>query len=164
MQVIKKESWASAKFNEKFIVIDTYSGYISEALDPEGPQYFLTLNVENIKLGLAILNSLKHSRWINLDEISTFYHPDKLKDQYAKWVKNLMEKYEYKTKRALFKNMNACNIRVCENEMQISPLRHEKLEGWGAEKGDNLEPVILPADSSPEEVGAALRLAFSRCY
>jgi len=47
--------------------------------------------------------------------------------------------------------------------MEISPMRHEKLESWGREKDDGIEDVFIPADSSPIVVGEALLLAFSRC-
>ncbi|NDL44379.1 contact-dependent growth inhibition system immunity protein, partial [Photorhabdus laumondii] len=43
------------------------------------------------------------------------------------------------------------------------PSSHEKLEGWSGDGISVADYVVIPADSSPEEVGAALRLAFSRC-
>ena len=44
--------------------------------------------------------------------------------------------------------------------LTISPSRHVKLEPWDAIDADN---VILSPDNSPEEIGADLRLALSRC-
>ena len=70
-----------------------------------------------------------------------------------------MEKYGYKTKRSMFKNMKSVSIQRKENQIIFGPSHHEKLEVWGRTKGD----IIIPANSSPAEVGAALRLAFSRC-
>lgn len=59
--------------------------------------------------------------------------------------------------------MKNCGIHCFNGVITISPTRHEKLEGWGREKGDGIEDVILSVDSSPTEIGAGLRLALSRC-
>jgi len=74
-----------------------------------------------------------------------------------------MDRYGYRTKRALFKNMKSCGILAEGDVIIISPSRHEKLEAWGREKGDGIEDVVIEANRSPSEIGAALRLAFSRC-
>ena len=44
--------------------------------------------------------------------------------------------------------------------LKISLNRHVKLEAWDAIDADD---VILSLDNSPEEIGAGLRLALSRC-
>jgi hypothetical protein len=164
MNEIKKESWANAKYNENFILIETYSGYRSSARDPEGVQHFLSVDADYKTLGSAVLAALKYSRWLKIDELDEFFDPEKRKLTYAEWVTNIMHKYSYKTKREMFKNMHSCDITVCGNQMTISPSRHEKLEQWGASKGDNLEDVQLSANADSEAIGKALRLAFSRCY
>lgn len=58
--------------------------------------------------------------------------------------------------------MMQCAIEIRDGVLTISPSIHEKLEGWesGLPKSDN---VVLPSNSSPEKIGAGLRLAFSRC-
>jgi len=165
MDKLKKESWGSAKYNDDFILIETWSGYRLTARDTKGAQHFLPIDEDNKTLGLAVLDALKHSRFLEkTHERDEFFDPEKRKLAYAEWVKNIMHKYGYKTKRAAFKNMHSCGITMCENKMIISPLHHEKLEGWSSSKGDNLEDVYLSANDSPEAIGKALRLAFSRCY
>lgn len=73
----------------------------------------------------------------------------------------LINKYGYKTKRSLFKDMSHCIIHYVNEIITISPMRHEKLEAWaGLEQSEH---VILSADNSPAEIGAGLRLALSRC-
>ncbi|HFC5894686.1 TPA: contact-dependent growth inhibition system immunity protein, partial [Neisseria lactamica] len=44
--------------------------------------------------------------------------------------------------------------------LKISPSRHVKPEAWDAIDADD---VILSLDNSPEEIGAGLKLALSRC-
>lgn len=59
--------------------------------------------------------------------------------------------------------MKSCDIEEREGMITIGPNNHEKLEAWGREKGDGIEDVVIAASSSHAEIGAALRLAFSRC-
>jgi hypothetical protein len=59
--------------------------------------------------------------------------------------------------------MKSCDIECSGGIITIGPTKHEKLEGWGRTKGDGIEDVVIPPNSPPAEVGAALRLAFSRC-
>lgn len=111
-----------------------------------------------------MLKALSDSRTLNvLEDRVAFFDLEKGKEQYANWVAMLMEKYSYKSKKALFRDMKNCGIHLVNNMITISPTRHEKLEAWGRTKGDGIEDVILPADSSPAEIGAGLRLALSRC-
>lgn len=73
----------------------------------------------------------------------------------------LMDRYGYKTKRALFKDMKHSIIHLTHGEITISPMRHEKLEAWeGLELSEN---VIITVDNSPSEIGEGLRLALTRC-
>ena len=75
----------------------------------------------------------------------------------------MMTRFGFKTIRALYKNMMNCGIRSKAGVITIAPTHHERLCGWSREKGDGIEDVLIPATSAPVEVGAALRLAFSRC-
>jgi len=74
-----------------------------------------------------------------------------------------MERYGYRTRRALFKDMEYCGIFRKDEKIVFWPLIHKKLELWSRLKSDGIEDVIVPANGSPSEIGAALRLAFDRC-
>lgn len=108
------------------------------------------------------MQALSNSRTLNkLEERIAFFDLEKGKEKYAAWIARLMDKYGYKTKRALFKDMKHCIIHYVNNVITISPMRHEKLEAWeGLEQSEN---VILSLDNTPVEIGAGLRLALSRC-
>lgn len=75
----------------------------------------------------------------------------------------LMEKYGYKTKRALFKDMKNCSIHCINDLIIISPTHHEKLESWSGKGINESDNVVISVNESPAEIGAALRLALSRC-
>lgn len=109
------------------------------------------------------LSTLSKSRIIDQSEFAPFFCRDNISQRYDSWVANLMEQYGYKTKRALFKNMMRCSLEISDGFLTISPSYHEKLEAWSGTGIDENDDVILSVNSSAEEIGAALRLAFSRC-
>lgn len=154
---------ASCYYTSEFLLIETQSGLGMVAADPLFPSHLLPTNADNQSIGEVILQALSDSRTLTVEECETFFDLEKGKEQYAAWIAMLMGSYGYKTKRALFKDMKNCGIHCVDGVITISPTRHEKLEGWGRTKGDGIEDVLLPADSTPVEIGAGLRLALSRC-
>ena len=160
-----KQEWfcATVYKNQDFIEVETFSGYRSRTSDPDGIQRLLPLDVSDEELGQVILLALSKSRVIDVSEIGTFFNMDNIKKRYDAWVADLMTKYNYKTKRALFKNMMQCSLRISDGILTISPTRHEKLEGWGWEGISDDDKVVLSVNSTTEEIGAGLRLALSRC-
>lgn len=175
MSEIVKTAWADAKFNTDFICIETYSGYRSSHADPQGVQHLVRPDASDLELGAALLDALEHSRfvlpeprkdvWIHPE--ATFdmrlYDYDLNNQRYAEWVCKLMRIYGYKTRRALFKDMKSCSVESRREVITIRPSCHEKLEVWSGKGIASSEHVTIPSKSTSSDVGAALRLAFSRC-
>lgn len=152
---------ASAKNNGDFISIKTYSGYSLAIGDPTVPEYLLEPHASDEEVGTAVLKALQQSRFLSFEEEGDLM--ENATPNYKAWVEKLMKQYGYKTKRALFKNMKSCGIDQNKNVITIRPSHHEKLEAWDGEGFTESDYVKIPADSPPAEIGAALRLAFSRC-
>lgn len=155
--------WAGALFNGVFFCVETYSGLGLIGRDLLGAQHLLGPDSEDEELGEALADALSKSRTLTLDEYGEFFDYKKGEIQHKDWLKTLMERYCYKTKRAMFKNMKSCNIESQNGTITIRPSHHEKLEAWSGDGISESDYVVIPADSSPAEIGAALRLAFSRC-
>lgn len=152
----------SANNNGDFISIQSYSGYRLAFIDPDAPEYLCDPNVSEEDLGLMIIDALKQSRFLPYQEACAL---EAKFDQgyYNNWVKNLMSRYGYKTKRALFKNMGNCSVECHKGIITIRPSHHEKLEAWSGQGITEEDYVKVPESSPPAAIGAALRLAFSRC-
>ena len=164
MDFTKQERFCASIYkNQDFIEVETFSGYRMTTSDPDGVQKLLPLEVSDEELGQVTLLALSKSRVIDVSEIGTFFNIDNIKKRYDAWVADLMAKYNYKTKRALFKNMMQCSVEIRDRILTISPNRHEKLEAWGGEGISDDDKVVLSVNSTTEEIGAGLRLAFSRC-
>ncbi|AWK42761.1 DUF1436 family protein [Photorhabdus laumondii subsp. laumondii] len=154
---------ARVKFNGDFYSVQTYSGNGLLGADPSGSNYLLQPIVSDQELGKAVLDALSKSRVIPLDKYGDYFDHDVNAEQYKNWITEMMGSYNYRSKRQLFKKMLSCGICMLDGQITIRPSCHEKLEGWSEDGISEADYVIIPADSSPAEVGAALRLAFSRC-
>ncbi len=115
------------------------------------------------ELGAVVFNALSKSRFIPYESLGDFLDNEKRKERYDQWVIEIMGFHRYRSRRQLFKKMHNCGIQLLDGNITIRPTGHEKLELWTGKGIVESDYVIIPADSSPEEVGAALRLAFSRC-
>ncbi|BBV76750.1 hypothetical protein STW0522RAO56_28040 [Raoultella planticola] len=159
-----QDYWANVFVTKEFLSVETYSGLGMTANDPLFPSHLLPVDVDDQCLGETILRAVSNSRTLTeLEDRIAFFDLEKGKEQYSAWKVMLMEKYGYKTQKALFKDMKKCGIHLINGVITISPTRHEKLEAWGRTKGDGIEDIILSTGSSPAEIGAGLRLALSRC-
>jgi hypothetical protein len=169
-------NWASVLFNSDFICIETQSGYRSgEITDHKGLQIFLKPDATNEAIGLAVLDAMAKSRWVLPAPRPEFdIHPSVEYDldlfdyklsalRYAAWVKTMMERFGYKTKRALFKGLEHCLISSQSGVIAITPMRRMGSEGWKGLGPNNAGVLEISAESTPAEIGAALRVAFSRC-
>jgi len=155
---------ASAKLNDRFMLIMTRYGCPGGLYDYSAASYFFSPDTEdNIGIGHAVLSALKASRPVSRDEFDDIYALSMEGSQYNDFFSGVMKRFEYKTKRALFKEMRSVSIMIDGQNIKLSPSKHVKLQAWGREKGDGIEDVIIPFTSEPAEVGQALRLAFSRC-
>lgn len=155
--------WVDYKANEKALIIQTWSGLGLTAVDHLYLPYILPLDTDNETLGIIVLQALKNSRTFvsGTVESKDFFDPTKRQLRYDAWVSYLCEQIGYKNKRALFRNMIGGSIFLYNGHIKISSTRHVKLEAWEGMK--DVGSVILTLDNTPEEIGAGLRLALSRC-
>jgi Protein of unknown function (DUF1436). len=170
-----KTQWANVKLNKEFLCIQTYSGYGSSRADHRGVMHILPPDASGQAIGEALLDALSQSRfvlpeprkdvWIHPEATfdSDLYNLDAMMQRYKDWVAKLMAQYGYKTKRALFKDMKSCTVESKLGTIEMTPSHHEKLEAWSGDGFTEADNVVITADSAPDQVGFALRLALSRC-
>ncbi|EHL4433064.1 CdiI family contact-dependent growth inhibition immunity protein [Salmonella enterica] len=159
-----QDYWVNVFVTNEFWDVETYSGLGMTGRDPLFPSRLLLTDVDDEILGAEILRALSNSRTLTeLADRIEFFNLEKAKEQYAVWIAMLMDKYGYKNKRALFKNMKKCGVHLVNNIITIRPSFHEKLEAWSGDRISETDNVVLTVDSTPAEIGAGLRLALSRC-
>lgn len=170
-----RAAWAGVTANARFICIETYSGYRSSRFDPKGATHYLDANVSELELGRAFLDALGRSRFV-LPAVSgrVWTHPDAGVDadlydydsmlrRYEDWVETTMGLYGYTSRRALFKSLKSCSATCQDGIINIQPMKKDKGEGWFVHPSQQDLSVSVAFGSSSEDVGAAVRLALSRC-
>lgn len=168
--------WARAKKNHEFISIQTYSGYGGGMnADPKGVELILPADASDEALGSALLDALSRSRFVlGAPRTDVWLHPkvefdadltdpERTQERYKAWVSNLMARFGYKTKRAMFKDMMSCGIELDDGVISIRPSHHYRLDGWDGEGLTEADHVHVSERATPADIGAALKLAFSRC-
>jgi hypothetical protein len=154
---------ATVSMNEKFICVETFSGRGLMGRDPGGVCDFHDLDVSDEVLGRSLRGALNASRWISMEEYPLFFDHEKLKQVDQAWVGQVMRTFEYRTERAVYRNMLRCMVDCSEHTITMRPLVHVKLEAWSGERIDPSQRIELPDAVDDVALGRALRTALSRC-
>jgi hypothetical protein len=157
------KKWTSAYSSHRFYCLVTHSGYRSSAIDLDGENILLPPDCSDGELGNALSKALAASRMFSLKDYGPFFDANAVVARHKQWVADLMRRYQLKTKKALFTDMNLCNVTQEGGMISISPNVHDRLEGWGRRKSMNLPTITVAANANASEIGAALRGAFSYC-
>lgn len=169
---VQKTAWASVLANERFICLRTWSGYRASIVDPQGAEIYLDSSACDERLGEAVLACLAQSRFVapyadkrvnpEAGVDAELYDPVRIGERYESWVKEMMAKYGYKSRRALFAGLRNCQVASADGEIVMTPTYRDGKEGWsgfsGEDRGLKIESVAAPVD-----VGAALRRALGDC-
>ncbi len=155
---------AEAWCNGRVLIVGAYTGFSGWRV-PESREIDLAPDADDASLGGAVNEALAYSRELSLYEWRGGNDVDvkEKMGQYRAWRDRLMSRYGYKTQRALFLNMLHVTLDRRAGRLRCSPSNHERIDAWG---GDGIPPnsdVVVQADSPAAEIGAALRLTFSRC-
>jgi len=161
---VKRCRWANAIANEKILSVSTLSGYRGTVGDPKGVQHDFLLDVADETLGLAVLDCLAHSRFLDTPELrAELYPPEAIERDEIEWTKRLMSFGAYKTKTALFKRMMNVFIEDDDGRLTFAPGHHERGDRWDREGLTDADNVLVSAADPPAILGAALREALRRC-
>ncbi len=174
------KKYAFVGCNEKFLEIVTRSFTGGLSGDPKGEDIYLEPLADCKTIGEAILKALAKSRdlseteeeknmnitdeeWRNLKPDRWLLTPVAAAERYKEWVKRVMKEYKYKTKRALFQNMQHVSVKQNEEHIIFEPTNHESIDGFSGDGMSEDLNVVIPANSSPEIIGAAAKYAIGNC-
>lgn len=177
-EITQTRRWAGIMQNQDFYFIETRSGLRSGTFgDPKGNEHLLELATSDAALGAALRDSLSASRvvalnpapdgmtWPTFVEIAPEFKSENYDAYYHDWLAKTMLRCGYKTKRKMFAEMRLCYVELDMDkaEIEIAPKNHVKLEAWDLGKLTEADNVRISAQASDAELGAAMRLALSRC-
>jgi len=155
---VPHENWSVIRINKEV----TCSGYRMTTGDYSQKNEFLSPDTSDETIGKHLREALDLSRFVHPDEdeeldLYLFDH-----DRYKEWLADVNKTFGYKTKKALFHSMTMCHLSLYEGQITIEPWRQESLNGWDRE-GLRGKEVTVPETCTDAELGAAARLALSRC-
>lgn len=149
--------------NKKLISVETKSGYRLLLGDFRADELRLLPDVANEKLGEAVIQSLAKSRQVSREEDPELWDNQKREARYKAWIQDIMETYGFRTKAAMFKGMVACHVEYLGNDIVMKPTKRVRGDGFEGTLRREKDYVIIPKDSSHEDIGANLRIALDRC-
>ena len=166
--------------NETFLRVLTcsYSGWSQG--DPKGEDIYLEPLADCRVIGDAVLKALAKSRdlseteeekkmditdeeWRDLKPDRWLLTPVAAAERYKEWVQRVMKAYKYKTKKALFQNMQHVSVEQNEEHIIFESTNHESIDGFSGDGMSEDLNVVIPANSSPEIIGAAVKYAIGNC-
>jgi hypothetical protein len=139
---------------------------------PESVVKDISVSSDNKKLGNALLLCLDNSKDLTNEEWDTAYGTDdqafieSMKVKSAERDSNLIKKYRYKDKNALYKNMHSCSIFHHGDKTEIWPEKRSKgkgIDSYERFQNDGIEDIYVNPSIPPELLGACVRFAFIRC-
>ncbi|MBV8659946.1 MAG: CdiI family contact-dependent growth inhibition immunity protein [Burkholderiales bacterium] len=141
--------------NPKFILVKSMSGRGVLSPDPEGVKAYHEPSVEAEILGSSIIAALDSSRFF--DHIEIYEYNKGIVPRFEAWVAEVMERFGYKKRVDIFQYMFGCQVKMMNDKIKLMPTKWKKNETSHI-MGDQYQ-IILPATSTPEEIGAAVRRA-----
>lgn len=172
--------WAEIRWHPDFLCIFTVSGFrAGTSIDEKKPEIYLDPDAIDEELGRAVMNAMAASRWlIPNPPPGNIFHPDvevdaetsnfiKAQKREEEWGQQMRKRFTLPSKREVYVPLKRCDIAKKEGVITIRCRVHypDKNYGdcWGFDTNEHAPYVILPDTASAEEIGAGLKLAFSRC-
>ena len=154
---------AAAWLTNEFLCIETYSGLGLVGTDDLFPAILLPPGTDDHTSGKAVSKALSTSRTLTEAQYSLFFNQEERKKKHEDKVFMLINTYRYKSRRMLFKDMRCCSIECLNGKIRFLPTHHEELEAWNDSGITKSDHVIISTHCTSSDIGAALRLGFSRC-
>jgi hypothetical protein len=149
--------------NEKFLLVQPCAGLRRTVANHAEPSIFLQRDAAPEEIGEAVLNTLQRYKVLGPDELATFYNLEKLEGAYRLWVQDLLDQYNYPNKKALFKNMKHCHLRLQDGYLAITPTKRRGLEAWVGTGQGGQDEIHITEASGMDVFGRGVLLALKRC-
>lgn len=162
----KKNTCSFVYSNGEKILFEPLFGYRQYVPLPDSKRKICNLSeLTDAALGQNVRENLANSRVLDRSEINDFFDDDRLEREDAECLKIMIKLFDKRTRAQLYKSM--MQVLVCirdESIFSFRPTKHDRADCYsGLSPGSGPEIVKIPLSSSDEEIGQALKLAFTRC-
>lgn len=155
--------------NRDFVFIESRISYRSSRTNPDAVPYYFGVDASDSELGEAVLSAISDSRFVTPEDFETeddfraFFSFKTAALRVEEWVQEVMRKFNYGSRRRMFKPMKFCAIKYEDDEIRMSPMNQVKPEAWSGKLPGKEQREILPGSSNAVDVGAALRRCLANC-
>lgn len=159
----KKDAVADVYFNRDYFELRTMSQGMLSYAEPSVLPHYLPPDVDDATLGRTLRIALAASKQVSVEEFQKIFQSGVVQQLGKDRAALAMKQYGYKTKRAMYRQMDCCWISVADGQIEIAPAHHKSLDGYTANKIDGPFPLYVAETVSDAELGAALREGFRHC-
>jgi hypothetical protein len=183
-----KKQCAHIYCNTEFLEICTITECGYGCLDPLGNDNFMQLDELINVLGDSLVSALKksrylsstseemieftkleqdgkanviHEKWLKNNKERLLFERRLIDERYLQWIENVLRKYNYKNKSAIYKIMQWCSAEMSNNLIIIKSSKHGHIDRWDGTHNDY--KITISSSSSPEVIGAAVKYSIARC-
>ena len=150
-------------YNQDFFKVSVMDEGMISFVDPySSPTYFVP-DVDDATLGHAVKVALQAYKPVSMEEFQKIFKSGIVQQRFKEKENDEMLKYNYKTRKALYKNMATCSVYIVDNQIKIQPTHQDSLDGYTVTKDEGPFPLYLPESTSDAELGAELRKGFTLC-
>lgn len=150
-------------FNGDFFCIVTQSTGMLAYAEPDAPPRYLPPDVDDATIGKTLRIALVASKQIEPAEFQKIWKSGIIDQNDAARDTFAMQHYGYKSRRAMYKNMDNCLVSASDGMIEISPSHHHGIDGYSADKRIGPFPLSVSDTVTDAELGAAIREGFKRC-
>lgn len=158
--VFEKRPWAN---------IIARSGYRATFDHADAYCDFIPFPLTDESVGRSVVKALSASQFHDPrisppESLSSFGDYAKVIERYKRWTGFVKSRYPGLSSRMVFRGMKCCNVtfNVQDNVIVIEHTFQQKTDEW-VHPQEGADVVSVSYNSAPEEIGAAVRLALSRC-
>lgn len=131
--------------------------------DPNVEVVYLNPDTDNELLGKSVRYAMQQSKVVGFDEFQKIFHSGVIEKREAEWEAFAMQKYGYKTRRAMYSSYATCVVSSDGEQIEIQPTSRKSMDSFTASKDTGPHALYFSFSITDEEFGIALREAFENC-
>lgn len=146
---------------ERFVEVSAWAGLRAYRRDTAAFQACFAPSVSDEDLGHAVAAALAASRLMSLEEANATMNRDALSKESDEWIGDKLARYGYKNRSQLYKGMKNVDVQRMVNGIRFMSWRKYRMDGWVPIDGPE-GVILLPLDTTDDQLGAAARAALER--
>lgn len=151
--------------NNEFILITYFLEGMISITDPEQEFCYLPTDISYSDLGKYIKAKLAKSRSVDFEEFQGIFHSEKIKNLTKMLEKEMKERFFYKNKKDIYKNMSFLSVEIQDDKLMVIPWHQDSVSGYTAieDKDKNWVKFEYSSIISDEKLGEVVINAFKCC-